>query len=136
MQFFSDNWYLFLALIIIAYMLFFGPLMQMIHGIKTLPVNQAVRLMNNESAVVVDVREPDEFRGGHIPHSINIPLGTLHGRLKEIEKYRDKPVLLSCRTSQRSGRAALILKKNGFAMAHILGGGIIAWQKENLPTSK
>jgi rhodanese-related sulfurtransferase len=136
MQFVINNWYLFLALFVIGYMLISGPLMQMIHGIRTVPVSQAVRLMNHESAVVVDVREPDEYRSGHIPHAINIPLGTLHGRLREIEKFRDKPVLLSCRTSQRSARAAMILKKNGFAAAHILGGGITAWQKENLPTSK
>lgn len=136
MQFVINNWYLFLALAIIVFLLLAGPVMQAIRGIKTLPVGQAVRFMNQESALVVDVREPDEFRAGHIPRAINIPLGALPSRLKEIEKYKDKPILLSCRTSQRSARAALMLRKQGYAMAHILGGGIVAWQNENLPTEK
>lgn len=136
MQFVIQNWYLFLALAVIAYLLLAGPLLRAIRGIKTLPVSQAVLLMNHESAVVVDVREPDEFRAGHIPNAINIPLGTLSGRLKDIEKYKDRPILLSCRTSQRSAQAATLLRKQGFTAAHILGGGITAWQNENLPTKK
>ena len=136
MQFLINNWYLFLALVVIAYLLLAGPVMQAVRGIKTLPVAQAVRFMNQESALVVDVREPDEFRSGHIPNAINIPLGALPGRLKEIEKYKDKAILLNCRTSQRSARAALMLRKQGYTTAHILGGGILAWQKENLPTEK
>ncbi len=136
MQFVINNWYLFLAIVVIAYLLLAGPVMQAVRGIKTLTVAQAVRLMNQEGALVLDVREPDEFRSGHIPNAINIPVGTLPGRLKEIEKYKDKAILLNCRTSQRSARAALMLRKQGYTTAHILGGGILAWQKENLPTEK
>ena len=136
MQFVIHNWYLFLALVVIAYLLLSGPITRSLLGIKTLPVTQAVQLMNNASAVVVDVREPDEFRAGHIPNAINIPLGSLADRLKEIEKYKTTPILLSCRTSQRSARAATLLSKQGFIAAHILAGGITAWQGANLPIKK
>jgi rhodanese-related sulfurtransferase len=136
MQFVIQNWYLFLALVVIVYLLLAGPIMRSLLGIKTLPVSRAVQLMNHESAVVVDVREPDEFRTGHIPNAINIPLGSLKDRVKDIEKYKSKPVLLSCRTSQRSARAATLLRKQGFTAAHILAGGITAWQSENLPIKK
>ena len=136
MQFVINNWYLFLAVAVFVYLLLAGPVMQAVRGIKTLTVAQAVQLMNQEGALVLDVREPDEFRTGHIPHAINIPVGTLPGRLKEIEKYKDKPILLNCRTSQRSARAALMLRKQGYTTAHILGGGILAWEKDNLPMEK
>jgi rhodanese-related sulfurtransferase len=136
MQFVIQNWYLFLALVVIVYLLLAGPITRSLLGIKTLPVSQAVQLMNHESAVVVDVREPDEFRTGHIPNAINIPLGSLTERIKDIEKYKTTPVLLSCRTSQRSARAATILSKRGFIAAHILAGGITAWQGANLPIKK
>ncbi len=136
MQFVIHNWYLFLALVVIGYLLLSGPITRALLGVKTLPVNQAVQLMNNASAVVVDVREPDEFRTGHIPNAINIPLGTLTDRLKDLEKYKTSPILLSCRTSQRSARAATLLSKRGFIAAHILAGGITAWQAANLPIKK
>jgi rhodanese-related sulfurtransferase len=136
MQFVIHNWYLFLALAVISYMLFAAPAIRAARGIKTLSVGQSVLLMNHESAVVVDVREPDEYRSGHIPNSLNIPLSSLGGRVNELEKFKDRAVLLSCRTSQRSARAASILRKHGFASAHIIGGGITAWQSENLPIEK
>ena len=136
MQFVIHNWYLFLALIVIAYLLLVGPITRSLLGIKTIPVNQAVQLMNHASAVVVDVREPDEFRSGHIPNAINIPLGSLNERIKDIEKYKNVPLLLTCRTSQRSARAATLLSKQGFIATHILAGGFIAWQGANLPVKK
>ncbi len=136
MQFVIHNWYLFLALAFVLVLLVGAPLNQLLHGIKSVPVSQAVRLVNHESALIVDVREPDEFRTGHIPNSINIPLSALRARLSELEKFRDRPIVVSCRTSQRSAKAAMTLRKHNFQSVHVLAGGILAWQSENLPTQK
>ncbi|MDA8364210.1 MAG: rhodanese-like domain-containing protein [Gammaproteobacteria bacterium] len=136
MQFVIQNWYLFLALAVVLVLLVAAPLNQALRGIKSVPVNQAIRMVNHESAVIVDVREPDEFRSGHIPDSINIPLSTLRTRLSELEKFRSRPLVISCRTSQRSAKAAMMLQKHKFQSVHILAGGILAWQNENLPTQK
>lgn len=136
MQFVIQNWYLFLALAIVLVLLVAAPLNQALRGIKSVPVNQAIRMVNHESAVIVDVREPDEFRSGHIPDSINIPLSTLRTRLSELEKFRSRPLVISCRTSQRSAKAAMMLQKHKFQSVHVLAGGILAWQNENLPTQK
>lgn len=136
MQFVIHNWYLFLALAVVLVLLVGTPLNHLLHGIKSVPVSQAVRLVNHESALIVDVREPDEFRTGHIPNSINIPLSALRARLSELEKYKDRPIVVSCRTSQRSAKAAMTLRKHKFQSVHVLAGGILAWQNENLPTQK
>ncbi len=135
-QFVIQNWYLFVALVVVLALLAAGPISQYLHGIKAVPVAQVVRMMNHDSAIVVDVREPDEFKSGHIPDAINIPLGTLGSRLGELEKFKGRPVVVSCRTSQRSTKAAMTLRKHDFASVHVLAGGIIAWQNENLPTRK
>ncbi|MHB8427271.1 MAG: rhodanese-like domain-containing protein [Acidiferrobacterales bacterium] len=136
MQFVIHNWYLFLALAVVLVLLVAAPLNQALHGVKSVPAGQAVRMVNHESALIIDVREPDEFRGGHIPNSINIPLSALRGRLSELEKFKSRPLIVSCRTSQRSAKAAMALRKHDFQSVHILAGGILAWQNENLPTQK
>ncbi len=98
---------------------------------------QVVLLMSHEKdSVIVDVREDKEYQTGHIKDSIHIPLGSLASRISEIEKHKNKNVILSCRSGSRSGRACGILKKNGFEQLHNLRGGILAWENENLPVTK
>jgi len=136
MPFVIHNWYLFLGLAVVLVMLAAGPLNQLRYGVKSVPASQAVRMINHESAVIIDVREPEEFRSGHIPDAVNVPLGTLRGRLSELEKFKDRPLVVSCRTSERAAKAAMTLRKHDFPSVHILAGGIVAWQNENLPTQK
>ena len=133
MQFVINNWYLFAALIIILAMLFAGPIRQSLSGVGSVAIAQAVQLINRESGVMVDVREPAEYAAGHIPRALNIPLGTLNDRLKELDKYKQRPVIVCCRSGQRAGQAAVTLRKHGFISVHNLNGGLLAWEKENLP---
>lgn len=134
MHFVTNNWYLFVALFVVLFMLLGAPLRQAMLGIASIPSSQAVQLINRQSGVVVDVREADEYKTGHIPRAINLPLSTLSTHLNELQKFKDKPVILCCRSGQRSARAAVMLRKNGFNQVHNLSGGLLAWQKENLPT--
>lgn len=98
---------------------------------------QAVQLMSHESgSIVLDVREDKEYEAGHIQDSVHIPLSALASRVSELDKYKDKNVILGCRSGARSGRACSILKKNGFEKVHNLRGGVIAWEKDNLPMNK
>ncbi len=136
MQFVINNWVLFVALFIVLGLLAQGPIMQRLRGVRTVGTAEAIQLINRERAVVVDVREPNEFADGHIPAAINLPLSALPDRLREIEKHKKRPVILSCRTSQRSARAANLLAKAGFNTTVVLAGGITAWQSEHLPTEK
>ncbi|MFQ3542801.1 rhodanese-like domain-containing protein [Halobacillus rhizosphaerae] len=76
-------------------------------------------------AQLIDVREPNEFDGGHILGARNIPLSQMRNRLTEIRK--DKPVYLYCQNSTRSTRAAMMLDKKGYQDLNILQGGFKKW---------
>lgn len=129
-------WYLFVALIVVLGLLVLGPITQLVHGVKSVNVWDAVRMINHESAIVVDVCDPPEFKTGHIPNAINIPLNGLVGRIKELDKHKSKPIVLSCRGGNRSNRGAVILRKHGFEKVYMLAGGFMAWERDNLPVEK
>jgi len=136
MQFVIHNWYLFLGIAVVLAMLVWGPLQQMLYGIRMVSIPEAVRLINQEHGVVLDVRESPEYDSGHIPKSVHAPLSTLESSLAALDKYKSRPVIVVCRTNQRSARAAVRLRKREFANVHVLTGGIMAWQGEHLPVEK
>jgi GrxC family glutaredoxin len=133
-EFVVNNWVLFLALIIILALLartWFAP-----GGAKSVGPMEAVSLSNHKNAVFVDVRTDDEYRAGHILHSLHAPLGLLDSKLKEISKYKNRPLVVYCRSGSRSGQAAGQLKKQGLEEVYNLAGGVMAWQNANLPLTK
>jgi len=136
MQFVVDNWLLFLALAIILALLLGEPLKRKILNIDLIGVADVPRLTGHDHAVLVDVREEKEYRAGHIPDALNVPLSGLIKDVSKLEKYKNKPLILSCRTQNRSLRAATILSRQGFEDLKVLQGGFMAWQKENLPIEK
>lgn len=79
---------------------------------------------------VLDVREDFEVAAGMIPGAIHIPMGELNSRLAEIDQFR--PVIVVCRSGNRSSRVAAALAAAGFA-ADNMGGGMSAWQRAGLP---
>ena len=96
----------------------------------------AVQLINRKDGVVIDVRDIGEFEAGHIAGAKHVPEAQLADRIKELEKFKDKPVILACRTGSRSGSAVKILRSNGFTEAVNLGGGIVAWEQAGMPLQK
>lgn len=96
----------------------------------------AIQLMNHEEAVVIDVREDNEYAKGHIVGSIHMPMSYFDDRLKDIEKYKSKPIIVGCQSGQRSGQACSKLTKAGFETVYNLSGGIMNWQHENMPITK
>lgn len=136
MQFAANNWYLILGIVMVLAMLVYAPLTQLRHGVRHVTSAEAIRLLNQEKGLLMDVREPDEYRTGHVPNAMNVPLSGLAGSLKQIEKYKSLPLIVCCRTSQRSARAAVTLRKQGFANVQVLAGGMLGWQRENLPVAK
>lgn len=105
-------------------------------GISVLSVTEAVMLMSRKSALVLDVREPDEFAQGHLQGARNVPLSQLSARLKELEKFRDKPVLVVCERGRRANAAAKLLKAQSFTTLNVLKGGMQAWIDAKMPSSK
>jgi len=97
---------------------------------------EAVMLINRKDAVVLDVRGDTEFAGGHITNARHIPEKQLEERLKELERFKNKPVIVSCGTGRRSAAVADSLRKQGFADVVALRGGIGAWQQAGMPLEK
>jgi rhodanese-related sulfurtransferase len=105
-------------------------------GKKQIDSHKATELINRDDAVVVDVRPMTEFTEGHIVNALNIPLNGLKNQLGQLEKHRDKPIILTCRSGATSGSAYKLLLKEGFEQVHELRGGMLAWQSANLPVSR
>ena len=102
-------------------------------GVARLTPAQATLLMNREDALVLDVRETAEWTSGHIPGARHITLAQLEKRMSELEKFKDRPVIICCASGNRSSAACGQLKKGGFEKVFSLGGGISAWLEANLP---
>lgn len=97
---------------------------------------EATLLMNREDALVLDVRETGEWSSGHITGARHITLAQLEKRMSEIEKFKDRPIIVVCATGNRSSSACGQLKKGGFEKVFSLGGGISGWSEANLPLTK
>jgi rhodanese-related sulfurtransferase len=97
---------------------------------------EATRLMNQSNTLVLDVRDDKEFAAGHLPRARHIPLKELETRAAEIQKFKEKPVLVSCRTGNRAGAAVRVLKKLGFTQVFQLKGGLQAWEQASLPVER
>jgi len=89
--------------------------------------------MEKEGALLLDVRTPGEYANTHIPGAELIPLQELEARIDEIVDYKDQPVLVYCRSGNRSRSAAQILKNQGFKEIYNLNRGIGEWISMGLP---
>ena len=100
---------------------------------KSVGPQQAVMLINRSDAVVVDVRDKKDFDSGHIVDARNIPLTKLDQRIAELEKFKDKPIVVVCKMGQQSSEACNKLKTAGYSQVTKLGGGITEWKAQSLP---
>jgi len=103
---------------------------------KAVSPGEATLLINREDARVLDVRESGEFAGGHIPDAINIPVAKVVERMHEIEKFKDKPLIVCCAAGMRSNKACRDLKQKGFDKLYNLAGGVDAWNAASYPLHK
>ncbi|MCK9284945.1 MAG: rhodanese-like domain-containing protein [Rhodocyclaceae bacterium] len=92
--------------------------------------------INRENALVIDVRESAEWSAGHIPEARHFALGQLEKRLHEIDKHKDRPLIVCCASGGRSSAAVATLKKAGFAQVFNLAGGMAAWAEASLPVTR
>ena len=102
----------------------------------TVGTQELVRLVNKENALVLDVRERNEFMEGHIVDALNIPYASLESRLDEISQHKETPIVIACKMGQHSGAAGTLLRKNGFTNVTRLTGGYTEWRAQNLPVVK
>jgi len=92
--------------------------------------------INRDNAVIVDIRGQGDFAKGHIQGALNIPLSQIKDSTKELEKYRDNPIILVCANGIQVSAACQVLRKAGFDKVHKLAGGMASWVGDNLPLVK
>lgn len=82
------------------------------------------KLANEKDLVLLDVRTPQELQGplGKIDNAINIPIQNLEQRIDELKLYKDKEIIVICRTQNRSAVAVNILQAHGYKAKNVLGG--------------
>ena len=105
-------------------------------GGKAVTAQELVHMMNKEKAVVLDVRDSSEYSSGHIVNALNIPYSALSNRIPELEKFKNRPVVVACKMGQHSGMAGTILRKAGFTNVLRLRGGLTEWRNLNMPVVK
>ena len=129
-QFLGEQWLIVVSLGVTLTMLFLH------EGRKAGPalsINEAVQLINAEGGVFLDIRDASDFARGHITDALHIPAASLADRCAELEKFRDKPIVVVCKMGQSAGAAAKTLRAQGFGRAQKLSGGMMEWEAQKLP---
>lgn len=135
MDFITENWVLILVALTSGGMLLWPMLAGGAGGAGKVSATEAVRLINREKAVLIDVCEPAEFATGHPAGAKNVPLGQLDGA-KALPKDKALPIVVVCPSGMRASRAAAQLRKQGYEKAVALAGGTNAWRDASLPLEK
>ena len=134
MDFLIENWMLILLALASGAMLLWPQVKGGGAGGKV-SATEAVRLINREKAVLVDISEPAEFAAGHPAGARNLPLATLDGA-KGLPSNKALPIVVVCPSGARAGRGAALLRKQGYDNAVALAGGTNAWREASLPVEK
>ncbi len=134
MNFFLENWLL-IAVAFVSGGMLVWPLVRGGGGAGAVGASEAVRMMNREKAVLIDVSEPREYAAGHAAQARSVPIGQLDTS-KDLPSNKALPLVVLCPTGARAGRAAASLRKLGYAQARALAGGTAAWRDAGLPIEK
>ncbi len=132
-QFIQAQWMLILIFIMSGAMLVWPLIQRRMGGMTEVGTTQVTQLMNRDKAVALDVRETRELESGKIPGAIHIPLSQLKSRMGELEKLKERPIVVYCARGNRSRSAGATLKGAGFAQLYNLTGGHKAWKDAGLP---
>lgn len=131
LEFLAQQWILAAALLVVIAMLVMHEARK--SGPSVTP-QQAINLINSEQGVFVDLRDAAEFKQGHIVEAIHIPSAKLAERMVELDKYKQRPVILVCKMGQQAGTAGKQLKAGGFEKVYKMTGGMMEWGNLQLPT--
>lgn len=132
-EFVGNHWPLFLALVVVLALLAYN----LAVGDKgSVDPVAATELINHKDAVVIDVRPAADFAKGHIINAQNIPINGFKNQIGALQKYKDGPLVVTCRSGAQASLACQQLRKADFAEVYNLRGGVLAWQNANLPLTR
>lgn len=133
LEFIANNWLLFIALAVILILLGHNLIVGSQGSVDPLG---ATDMINHKDAVVVDVRPAADFAKGHVIHAINIPINSFKSQIGILQKHKERPIIVNCRSGSQSALACQQLRKDGFQDVYNLSGGIMAWENAGLPLTR
>lgn len=136
MDFIQNNIWLILIVIISGGMLFWSFIGGTLSAGKWVSIPEAVQLINRQEAIILDIGDSAEYATNHILNAKNVPFTKLSERLPDLEKYKKRPIVVSCHTGNNSLAACVMLRKSGFSEVFALKGGLQAWIQAGMPVQK
>jgi rhodanese-related sulfurtransferase len=133
MTFVEKNWILFVALFLSGAMILWPLVQRRMSPVKEIGTLNVTHLINHQNALLLDVREANEFKGGKLPGAVHIPLSQLKERVGELAKMTSRPVVVYCGVGRRARSAGALLANAGFGSTYMLSGGLKAWKDAGLP---
>jgi len=132
LEFLTEQWILVAALLTVISLLFVHEARK---SVPSLSPQQAINLVNAKDGIFVDLRDAAEYGKGHIVGAVNIPAVKLPERMVELDKYKNKPIVLVCKMGQQSGVAGKQLKSSDYEEVYKMSGGMMEWGNLQLPTA-
>jgi rhodanese-related sulfurtransferase len=136
MDFVARNWMLILVAFVSGAMLVWPLVQRRFSPMKEIGTLNVTHLINNQNALLLDVRETSEYEGGRLPNALHIPLSQLDARAADLARHKSRPVIAYCERGNRSRMAGGALGKLGFTDVYHLSGGFRAWKDAGLPVEK
>lgn len=132
-EFSLNHWDMVLALLATVAMLIFTERRK---AAPSVTPQQATVMGNDDDTLMLDIRSAADFKTGRVLNSKNIPFAELSKRMDDLQKHRDKPVVLICKTGQTAGSAANMLRKDGYEKVYRMTGGMVEWTNQGLPLAR
>ncbi len=132
-EFLSNHLMLTVALVTVLLGICANELVLIRRGGQRISPADAVRMINDRGAKVVDLRAPADFKRGHILDALNVPMAKLDEHMASLRKQQDKPLVLCCALGSVATQAGIKLRGAGFTEVYPLAGGVGAWQNAGLP---
>ena len=134
-EFFQHHLGLFAALAVVVALFIANEVHGVLSGGRRIGALDAVRLINDRNALIVDVRPVADFKKGHLMSAINLPLAQIDKQIGELGKDKSRPVVLYCALGSSSAEAARKVLSHGFSEVLQIRGGLDGWLASNLPTT-
>lgn len=121
------------ALVVAVIALVFHEIGRLFRAWREVSTLEAVRLLNQDDPLVIDVSNGTDFARAHIRGAVHIPPSQIQSGNQKLSKDKERPLLVYCRSNQVAPQMAGRLTKMGFTKVHVLGGGLTRWINDKQP---
>jgi rhodanese-related sulfurtransferase len=135
-EFILRHWVLVVLLLVIFAVLIYEETKNSSQGVLRISPQKLVDLVNRDDALIIDTRDVSAYQKGHIINALNLNAAEIEKGNKQLESFKNKPIVLVCQKGMISVALGAKLRKQGFTQVHMLAGGMEGWRNASLPTVK